>query len=168
MLKLFGAEHANVQPHSGAQANMAVYFACLEPGDTILAMDLAHGGHLTHGMQLNFSGKLYKVIAYGVRKDNETIDYDQVAALAREHKPKLIVAGASAYSRAHRFRPFRGDLPASKALFMVDMAHIAGLVAASSTPVRCRWRISSPRRRTRRCAGRAAVSCCANRSGLRR
>ena len=94
--KLFGAEHANVQPHSGAQANMAVYFSCLEPGDTILAMNLAHGGHLTHGMHLNFSGKLYKVVHYGVRRDSETIDFDQVAALAREHRPKLILAGASA------------------------------------------------------------------------
>src|SRR3982751_1083060 len=95
-LKLFGAEHANVQPHSGAQANMAVYFACLEPGDPILAMDLAHGGHLTHGMKLNFSGKLYKVVAYGVRKEDELIDYDEVAKLAEEHRPKMIIAGASA------------------------------------------------------------------------
>src|SRR6516165_5632123 len=96
-LKLFRAEKANVQPHSGAQANMAVYFACLEPGDTILGLDLAHGGHLTHGMRVNFSGKWYKIIGYGVRKDTERIDFDQVAALAREHKPKLVVAGASAY-----------------------------------------------------------------------
>src|SRR5437879_152352 len=93
LLKLFSADRANVQPHSGAQANMAVYFACLEPGDTILAMDLAHGGHLTHGMKLNFSGKLYKVAGYGVRQDNERIDFDQVARLAKEHKPKLVVAG---------------------------------------------------------------------------
>src|SRR3954453_3059871 len=99
LLKLFGGDRANVQPHSGAQANMGVYFACLEPGDTILAMDLAHGGHLTHGMKLNFSGKLYKVVSYGVRKDNERIDFDQVAQLALEHHPKLIVAGASAYAR---------------------------------------------------------------------
>src|SRR3954464_8214837 len=97
--QLFGAGFANVQPHSGAQANMAVYFACLEPGDTILAMNLSHGGHLTHGMHLNFSGKLYRIVPYGVRKDTELIDYDQVATLAREQKPKLIVAGASAYSR---------------------------------------------------------------------
>src|SRR5277367_6604428 len=102
-LKLFGGDHANVQPHSGAQANMAVYFACLEPGDTILAMNLAHGGHLTHGMHLNFSGKLYKIIQYGVRRDTERIDFDQVAALAREHRPKLVVAGASAYSRVIDF-----------------------------------------------------------------
>jgi len=130
VLQLFGAERANVQPHSGAQANMAVYFACLEPGDTILAMDLAHGGHLTHGMKLNFSGKLYKVAAYGVRKDDERIDFDQVARLAREHKPKLVVAGASAYPRALDFAQFRQICDEVKALFMVDMAHIAGLVAA--------------------------------------
>src|SRR5262245_38713849 len=106
LLKLFGAEKANVQPHSGAQANMAVYFACLNPGDTILAMDLAHGGHLTHGMRLNFSGKLYKVVSYGVRRDTERIDFDQVAKLAREHRPQLVVAGASAYSRALDFDAF--------------------------------------------------------------
>src|SRR5438874_11507074 len=105
-LKLFGAEHANVQPHSGAQANMAAYFACLEAGDPILAMNLAHGGHLTHGMHLNFSGKLYRVHHYGVRKDDERIDFDQVAALAREHRPKLVVAGASAYPRAIDFGRF--------------------------------------------------------------
>ena len=130
VLKLFGAEKANVQPHSGAQANMAVYFACLEPGDTMLAMDLAHGGHLTHGMKLNFSGKLYKVAAYGVRKDDERIDFDQVARLAREHKPRLVVAGASAYPREIDFASFRGICDEVKALLMVDMAHIAGLVAA--------------------------------------
>src|SRR5271167_3120557 len=99
LLKLFGADRANVQPHSGAQANMAVYFACLNHGDTILAMDLAHGGHLTHGMHLNFSGKWYKIVSYGVRSSDERIDFDQVAELARTHKPKLIVAGASAYPR---------------------------------------------------------------------
>src|SRR5438067_4733624 len=99
VLQLFGADKANVQPHSGAQANMAVYFACLEPGDTMLALDLAHGGHLTHGMRLNFSGKFYKVVSYGVRRDTERIDFDQVARLAREHRPKLVVAGASAYPR---------------------------------------------------------------------
>jgi glycine hydroxymethyltransferase len=130
VLKLFGAEKANVQPHSGAQANMAVYFACLQPGDTILAMDLAHGGHLTHGMKLNFSGKLYKVAGYGVRKSDERIDFDQVALLAREHKPRLVVAGASAYPREIDFSAFRQICDEVKALFMVDMAHIAGLVAA--------------------------------------
>lgn len=130
LLKLFGGDRANVQPHSGAQANMGVYFACLEPGDTILAMDLAHGGHLTHGMKLNFSGKLYKVAAYGVRKDDERIDFDQVARLAREHKPKLVVAGASAYPREIDFAAFAQICRDNQALFMVDMAHIAGLVAA--------------------------------------
>jgi glycine hydroxymethyltransferase len=130
LLKLFGADRANVQPHSGAQANMAVYFACLEPGDTILAMDLAHGGHLTHGMKLNFSGKLYKVAAYGVRQDNERIDFDQVAKLAREHHPKLVVAGASAYAREIDFARFAEICRENRTLFMVDMAHIAGLVAA--------------------------------------
>jgi glycine hydroxymethyltransferase len=130
VLKLFGAERANVQPHSGAQANMAAYFSCLEPGDTILAMDLAHGGHLTHGMRLNFSGRLYRVVSYGVRRDTERIDFDQVAQLAREHKPKLIVAGASAYAREIDFKRFAQICAEIKALFMVDMAHIAGLVAA--------------------------------------
>ncbi len=129
-LKLFGAEKANVQPHSGAQANMGVYFACLEPGDTMLAMDLAHGGHLTHGMRLNFSGKLYRVVSYGVRKDTERIDFDQVARLAREHRPKLVVAGASAYPREIDFNQFAQICTEIKAAFMVDMAHIAGLVAA--------------------------------------
>src|SRR3954471_20823166 len=128
-LKLFGAEHANVQPHSGAQANMAVYFACLNPGDTILAMSLAHGGHLTHGMHLNFSGKLYKVVHYGVRREDERIDFDQVAQLAKEHRPKLIVAGASAYARTIDFARFSEIARENRALFMVDMAHIAGLVA---------------------------------------
>src|SRR5207302_2818020 len=128
VLKLFGADHANVQPHSGAQANMAVYFACLQPGDTILAMDLAHGGHLTHGMRLNFSGKLYRIVSYGVRRDTERIDFDQVAQLAREHKPKLVVAGASAYSRVIDFGQFNEIGTANKALLMVDMANIAGLV----------------------------------------
>jgi glycine hydroxymethyltransferase len=130
VLRLFGAERANVQPHSGAQANMAAYFACLDPGDTILAMDLAHGGHLTHGMRLNFSGKLYKVAAYGVRRDDERIDFDQVAAQAREHRPKLVVAGASAYAREIDFARFAEICREVGALFMVDMAHIAGLVAA--------------------------------------
>ncbi len=129
LLKLFGADKANVQPHSGAQANMAVYFACLEPGDTILAMDLAHGGHLTHGMRLNFSGKWYKIVSYGVRQNDERIDFDRVAALAREHKPKLVVAGASAYPREIDFGAFAQVCAETKALFMVDMAHVAGLVA---------------------------------------
>ena len=129
LLKLFGAQRANVQPHSGAQANMAVYFAALNHGDTILAMDLAHGGHLTHGMHLNFSGKWYKIVGYGVRQSDERIDFDQVAELAREHKPKLVVAGASAYSREIDFAKFKQICDDVGALFMVDMAHVAGLVA---------------------------------------
>jgi len=129
LLKIFGAERANVQPHSGAQANMAVFFACLQPGDTILAMDLAHGGHLTHGMHLNFSGKYFKVASYGVARDTERIDFDQVAKLAREHKPKLVIAGASAYPRQIEFERFAEICAENKALFMVDMAHVAGLVA---------------------------------------
>jgi glycine hydroxymethyltransferase len=127
--KLFRAEHANVQPHSGASANMAAYFACMDPGDTMLAMNLSHGGHLTHGMHLNFSGRLYKVVHYGVRRDDERIDFDQVAALAREHKPKLVVAGASAYPRTIDFSRFAEICKEVGAVFMVDMAHIAGLVA---------------------------------------
>jgi glycine hydroxymethyltransferase len=130
LLKLFGADRANVQPHSGAQANMAVYFACLNPGDTIVAMDLAHGGHLTHGMKLNFSGKLYNVFGYGVRRSDERIDFDQVARLVREHKPRLVVAGASAYPREIDFATFAQICKENGALFFVDMAHIAGLVAA--------------------------------------
>jgi glycine hydroxymethyltransferase len=130
LLKLFGAERANVQPHSGAQANMAVYFAALDHGDTILAMDLAHGGHLTHGMKLNFSGKWYKIVGYGVRQSDERIDFDQVARLAKEHQPKLVVAGASAYPREIDFAAFKQICDEHRALFMVDMAHIAGLVAA--------------------------------------
>ncbi len=127
--RLFGAEHANVQPHAGSQANMAVYFTVLNPGDTYLAMNLAHGGHLTHGMNLNFSGKLYRVVHYGVRESDHRIDFDQVAQLAREHKPKLIVAGASAYPREIDHPKFAEIATEVGALFMVDMAHYAGLVA---------------------------------------
>ena len=132
--KLFGAEHVNVQPHSGTQANMAVYMAVLKPGDTILAMDLAHGGHLSHGAKVNFSGKLYNVVFYGVRKDTETIDYDQVRALAKEHKPKLIVVGASAYPRVIDFEAFRKIADEVGAYVIADIAHIAGLVAAGIHP----------------------------------
>ncbi len=127
--ELFGAEHANVQPHAGSQANMAVYLTVLKPGDTYLAMDLSHGGHLTHGMRLNFSGQLYNPIHYGVRESDQRIDFDQVAKLAREHKPKLIVAGASAYPREIEHPKFREIADEIGALFMVDMAHYAGLVA---------------------------------------
>jgi glycine hydroxymethyltransferase len=127
--RLFGAQHANVQPHAGSQANMAVYMTVLQPGDTYLAMNLAHGGHLTHGMHLNFSGQLYKVVHYGVRESDHRIDFDQVAALAQEHKPKLIVAGASAYPREIDHPRFAGIAREVGAKLMVDMAHYAGLVA---------------------------------------
>ena len=132
--ELFSAEHANVQPHSGSQANMAVYFSILEPGDTVLGMDLSHGGHLTHGSPVNFSGKLFNFVSYGVDKDTETIDYEVVRELALKHKPKLIVAGASAYSRIIDFKKFREICDEVSAYFMVDMAHIAGLVAAGLHP----------------------------------
>lgn len=129
-MQLFGAEHANVQPHAGSQANMSVYMSVLNPGDTILAMDLAHGGHLTHGMHLNFSGKLYRILHYGVRKDDHRIDFDQVASLARENKPKMIVAGASAYPREIDHAKFAEIAKEVGAYLMVDMAHYSGLVAA--------------------------------------
>jgi glycine hydroxymethyltransferase len=132
--ELFGAEHANVQAHSGAQANMAVYFALLEPGDTVMGMQLDQGGHLTHGASVNFSGNLYKFVPYGVLKDTETIDYDQVEALARENKPKLIVAGCSAYARVIDFPRFRAIADSVGATLMVDMAHIAGLIAGGAHP----------------------------------
>ena len=128
--KLFGCDHANVQPHSGAQANTAVYLAALEPGDTVLGLDLAHGGHLTHGMKLNISGKLYNFVAYGVRQDTHRIDFDRLAWLAREHKPKMIVAGASAYPREIPHEKFAEIAEQCGAKLMVDMAHYAGLVAA--------------------------------------
>ena len=132
--QIFGADHANVQPHSGAQANMAVFMALLQPGDTVLGMSLAHGGHLTHGTKVSFSGKLYNAIAYGVRKDTELIDFDEVRALAREHKPKLIVAGASAYPRVMEYEPFREIASEIGAALLVDFAHIAGLVAVGLHP----------------------------------
>jgi glycine hydroxymethyltransferase len=131
---LFGAEHANVQSHSGTQANVSVYMAALQPGDTVLGMNLAHGGHLTHGHPLNFSGKMYKFIPYGVSKETETIDYDELARLAQEHKPKMIVAGASAYSRIIDFPRMAEIARSVGALFFVDMAHIAGLVAGGMHP----------------------------------
>ena len=132
--ELFGAEHANVQPHSGSQANMAVYLSILEYGDTVLGMDLSHGGHLTHGSSVNFSGKLFNFVSYGVDKETETIDYEVVRELALKHKPKLIVAGASAYSRVIDFEKFKEICDEVGAYFMVDMAHIAGLVAAGEHP----------------------------------
>ncbi|RNB61631.1 serine hydroxymethyltransferase [Brevibacillus gelatini] len=132
--EIFGAEHANVQPHSGAQANMAVYFTILQPGDTVLGMNLSHGGHLTHGSPVNFSGTLYNFVEYGVEQDTHVINYDDVRAKALEHKPKLIVAGASAYPRTIDFAKFREIADEVGAYFMVDMAHIAGLVAAGLHP----------------------------------
>ena len=131
---LFGAEHVNVQPHSGAQANMAVYFTLLQPGDTVLGMNLSHGGHLTHGHPLNFSGKLYTIVPYGVRKDDERIDYDELDRLADEHKPKMIMVGASAYPRVIDFARFRRAADRVGAAVVTDMAHIAGLVAAGVHP----------------------------------
>ena len=132
--ELFGAEHANVQAHSGSQANMAVYMAVCQPGDTVLGMNLAHGGHLTHGSPVNFSGKLYNIVPYGVQPETGTIDYQEVETLAREHKPKLIVVGASAYPRTIDFPAFRRIADQVGAVVMVDMAHIAGLVAAGEHP----------------------------------
>jgi glycine hydroxymethyltransferase len=137
--KLFGAEYANVQPHSGSQANAAAYAAVLQPGDTILGLNLAHGGHLTHGSPVNFSGKTYKIVPYGVRKDTEMIDYDELQRTALEHRPKMILAGASAYARTLDFARFRQIADSVGALFLVDMAHISGLVAAGLHPNPCQW-----------------------------
>ncbi|MBL8179931.1 MAG: serine hydroxymethyltransferase [Bryobacterales bacterium] len=137
--KLFRAEYANVQPHSGSQANQAAYSAVIEPGSTILGMNLAHGGHLTHGHHLNFSGKTYKVIPYGVRQDDERIDYAELARLAEEHKPKMIIAGGSAYPRIIDFAKFREVADAVGAILVVDMAHFSGLVAAGAYPNPCEW-----------------------------
>ena len=137
--KLFNAEHANVQPHSGSQANQAAFSAVLQPGDTILGMNLAHGGHLTHGHPLNFSGKTYHVVAYGVRREDEYIDYDELARLASEHKPKLLIAGGSAYPRIIDFKRFREIADSVGALMLVDMAHFSGLVAAGLYPNPCEY-----------------------------
>jgi glycine hydroxymethyltransferase len=137
--KLFGAEYVNVQPHSGSQANQAAYAAVLTPGDTIMGLNLAHGGHLTHGHQLNFSGKTYKVIPYSVQRDDERIDYEEVERLAHEHKPKMIITGASAYPRVIDFARFRRIADAVGAIFLVDMAHISGLVAAGLHPNPCQY-----------------------------
>jgi glycine hydroxymethyltransferase len=137
--KLFGAEYVNVQPHSGSQANQAAYASVLTPGDTILGMNLAHGGHLTHGHHLNFSGKTYNVVPYGVRRDTEVIDYEELASLAAQHKPKLIIAGGSAYPRIIDFAKFRQVADSVGALFLVDMAHFSGLVAAGVYPNPCEY-----------------------------
>ncbi|HEY3781864.1 MAG TPA: serine hydroxymethyltransferase [Fimbriimonadaceae bacterium] len=132
--ELYGAEHVNVQPHSGAQANMAVYFALLKPGDTLMAMNLAHGGHLTHGSHVNFSGMMYNIVPYGVRQDTEQIDYDELRKLALEHRPKMIVSGATAYSRVFDFDAFRSIADEVGAVHMCDMAHYSGLIAAGVYP----------------------------------
>ena len=137
--KLFGAEYVNVQPHSGSQANQAAYASVLSPGDTIMGLNLAHGGHLSHGHPLNFSGKTYKVVPYGVRKEDERIDYDELARLAAEHKPKMIITGASAYPRIIDFARFREVADSVGAVFLVDMAHISGLVAAGLHPNPCQY-----------------------------
>ena len=137
--KLFGAEYANVQPHSGSQANEAAYGAVIQRGDTVLGMNLAHGGHLTHGHHLNFSGKTYKIIPYGVSKEDEQIDYDELARLADEHKPKMIIAGGSAYPRTLQFPRFREIADRVGAIFLVDMAHFSGLVAAGLHPNPCQY-----------------------------
>jgi glycine hydroxymethyltransferase len=142
---LFGAEHVNVQPHSGSQANMAVYFTLLKPGDTVLGPNLAHGGHLTAGSPMNFSGRFYNIVPYGVRKDTERIDMDQVRDLARQHRPKLIIAGGSAFPRAIEFEPFREIADEVGAAFMADIAHPAGLIARPRMPPR--RRTESPRSR---------------------
>src|SRR5579862_2992111 len=137
--KLFDAEYVNVQPHSGSQANQAAYAAVLQPGDTVLGLNLAHGGHLTHGHHLNFSGKTYKIVPYGVRRETETIDYDELDRLAAEHKPKMIIAGGSAYPRTLDFARFRQAADSVNALLVVDMAHFAGLVAAGLHPNPCHY-----------------------------
>src|SRR5204863_9953628 len=136
---LFNAEYANVQPHSGSQANQAAYSSVLSPGDTILGMNLAHGGHLTHGHPLNFSGKTYNIVPYGVRKDDERIDYDELAKLAEEHRPKVIIAGGSAYPRTLDFPRFRQIADSVGALLLVDMAHFSGLVAGRAHPNPCEY-----------------------------
>lgn len=150
--KLFGAEHANVQPHSGSQANMAVYFALLQPGDTVLAMDLAAGGHLTHGLKHNFSGKFFNVVPYGLNKNTEMLDYEEIESLAKRHKPRMILAGASAYSRVMDFKRFREIADKAGAYLFVDMAHIAGLVAAGlhPNPVECAHVVSTTTHKTLR------------------
>jgi glycine hydroxymethyltransferase len=137
--KIFGAEHANVQPHSGSQANQAAYAAVCAPGDTVMGLNLAHGGHLTHGHPLNFSGKTYHVVSYGVRREDERVDYDELERLAHEHHPKLIIAGGSAYPRIWDFPRLRAVADAVGALFLVDMAHFSGLVAAGLHPNPCQW-----------------------------
>jgi glycine hydroxymethyltransferase len=164
--KLFGAEHANVQPHSGSQANMSVYITVLKPGDTILGMNLSHGGHLTHGHPLSFSGKEYKVVAYGVRREDERIDYDELAAVAREHRPGLIIAGASAYPREIDFARFAEVAAEIGAVLMVDIAHIAGLVLAGlhGSPVPHAEFVTSTTHKTMRGPRGGFILCLADRA----
>ncbi len=159
--KLFGAEHANVQPHSGSQANMAVYLSVLQPGDTILGMDLSHGGHLTHGSPVNFSGKLFNFISYGVDNETELIEYEKLRELALEHRPKMIVAGASAYSRVIDFEKIKSICDEVDAYFMVDMAHIAGLIAAGKhpSPVECADFVTTTTHKTLRGPRGGAILC---------
>ena len=153
--QLFGAEHANVQPHSGSTANMAAYAAVIQPGDTVLGLNLAHGGHLTHGHPLNFSGKTYKIVPYGVTRETETIDYDELERIAEKERPKLIIGGGSAYPRFIDFARMRQIADKVGAIYLVDMAHFAGLVAGGAHPRPCRTPRSSPPPHTRRCAVRA-------------
>ncbi len=153
--QIFGAEYANVQPHSGSQANAAAYMAVLQPGDTILGLDLAHGGHLTHGHKLSFSGKLYRTTFYTVRRDTEVIDYDELESIAVREKPKVIIGGASAYPRLWDFARMRQIADKVGAVYIFDMAHIAGLVAAEPIPRRCPTLTSLRRPRTRLFADRA-------------
>ncbi len=159
--KLFGASHVNVQPHAGSQANMAVYMSCLKPGDTILGMDLVSGGHLTHGYKANFSGALYRVVSYGVSRETECIDYDQVYTIAQQCRPKLIIAGASAYPRIIDFAKFAQIAKSVDALFMADIAHIAGLVAAGlhPSPIACADFVTSTTHKTL-CGPRGAFVMC--------
>lgn len=156
--ELYGAEYANVQPHSGAQANMAVFLSVMKPGETFMGLDLAHGGHLTHGSPVNFSGILYHPVAYRVDEQTGTIDYDKMEALALEHKPKMIIGGASAYSREWDYRRMREIADKVGAVLWVDMAHTAGLIAAGLLENPVKWAHVVTSRRTRRCAARAGGS----------
>ena len=162
--KLFGAEHANVQPHSGANANLAAFFALVSPGDTVMGLNLAHGGHLSHGSPVNISGKYFNVVSYGVSPGSETIDYDEMLAIAKECRPKLIIAGASAYSRVNDFAKVRAVADEAGAYLLVDMAHIAGLSRQACIPRPCLMRTWLPPPRTRRCAVRAEDLFCAKKS----
>ena len=155
--RLFDCRFANVQPNSGSQANQGVFMALMQPGDTFMGLDLAAGGHLTHGSPVNMSGRWFKPVAYGVDRTTHQIDMDQVEALTREHKPKMIIAGGSAYARFWDFERFRAICDAVGAFFVVDIAHFAGLVAGAPIPRRSRTPMSSPRQRTRPCAGPAAA-----------